>query len=301
VRAGRLPHFPFRLSGHERLVDRRSDAAFLDAAWKDPDSRVVIARGNELAVNEAQDRLRTVSPADAPSGPHLLLGAAAGATWFLVVVEPETPIDLGPMATLRRLIDRLNETELSLAVHAASIGGWHQRHPMCAVCGSATDIADAGASRLCPTCGTQHFPRTDPAVIMLVIDADDRCLLGHNSARADGWFSTLAGFVEPGESPEEAVAREVMEESGIQVADVTYAGSQPWPFPSSLMLGFFATAASTDIQVDGEEITEARWFTRDEITREVEAGTIVVPTQISIAGALLAHWYGGPLPSNQAV
>jgi NAD+ diphosphatase len=131
---------------------------------------------------------------------------------------------------------------------------------------------------------------------MLVVDDSDRALLGHNGARAPGWFSTLAGFVEPGESLEEAVAREVREETGVVVDDVTYAGSQPWPFPSSLMLGFLARASTVEIRVDGEEITEARWFTRDELTAQVRSGDLVVPTTVSIAGALLTHWYGGPLP-----
>lgn len=131
---------------------------------------------------------------------------------------------------------------------------------------------------------------------MLVVDDDDRCLMGHNAARAEGRFSTLAGFVEPGEAPEAAVVREVFEETGIRVDDVTYAGSQPWPFPSSLMLGFFAHASSVDITVDGEEITEARWFTRDDLRTGIESGELIVPTTISIAGALLTTWYGAELP-----
>jgi NAD+ diphosphatase len=131
---------------------------------------------------------------------------------------------------------------------------------------------------------------------MLVVDDQDRCLLGHNAARATGWFSTLAGFVETGEAPEQAVAREVFEESGVVVTDVVYAGSQPWPFPSSLMLGFFARALDPTISVDGEEITEARWFTRSDLKDGVESGELVVPTTVSIAGALVSAWYGGPLP-----
>jgi NAD+ diphosphatase len=136
-------------------------------------------------------------------------------------------------------------------------------------------------------------------VIMLVVDEHDRCLLGHNGARAREWYSTLAGFVEPGEAPEQAVVREVKEETGVDVADVTYAGSQPWPFPSSLMLGFFATALNTDITVDGVEITRARWFTREELRDEITAGRLVVPTTISISGALITSWYGEQLPPNR--
>jgi NAD+ diphosphatase len=213
--------------------------------------------------------------------------------------DPEADVQLSdplPWADLRTLAGVLDQPSLSLAVHAIALGGWHRQHPHCSVCGHLTEIVESGASRRCSACGALHFPRTDPAVIMLVVDDDDRALLGHNSARATTWYSTLAGFVEPGESPEEAVAREVLEEAGIEVTDVTYAGSQPWPFPSSLMLGFFARATSVDIHVDGDEITEARWFSRETLTEEIRSGNLVVPTTISIAGSLLSHWYGGPLP-----
>jgi NAD+ diphosphatase len=186
-----------------------------------------------------------------------------------------------------------------LAVHAVALAHWHDQHPRCARCGSATVVADAGAFRRCPSCQSTHFPRTDPAAIMLVTDAADRCLLGHNRARPPGWFSTLAGFVEPGESPEQAVVREVLEEVGVEVGAVDYAGSQPWPFPSSLMLGFFAAALTTDVTVDGDEIDDARWFTRPELTAAVTAGQVGLPTRVSIAGALLTSWYGRHLPANK--
>ncbi|MEJ7690753.1 MAG: NAD(+) diphosphatase [Nocardioidaceae bacterium] len=134
---------------------------------------------------------------------------------------------------------------------------------------------------------------------MTVVDDEGRCLLGHNSARADGWFSTLAGFVEPGESPEQAVVREVHEEVGVRIDRVTYLGSQPLAVPSSLMLGFEAHASSHDIEVDGNEITDARWFTRGELREAVEAAEVGLPTTISIAGALLTRWYGEELPANR--
>lgn len=258
-------------------------------------------RGDKL-VTRTDGGLDLVAPNDAPRGERFLLGAVDGGVVFLVLADSDHD-DIArdsPLVELRRLVDGLSEVELSLAVHAVALGGWHRKHPHCAVCGALTDATEAGASRSCPKCGAAHFPRTDPAVIMLVVDDEGRCLLGHNSARAEGWFSTLAGFVEPGEAPEEAVVREVFEETGIMVDDVTYAGSQPWPFPSSLMLGFFARATSGDINVDGEEITEARWFTRDELRTGVESGQLVVPTTISIAGALLTSWYGAPLPSPRS-
>jgi NAD+ diphosphatase len=291
-----LPDFAFRVTAHDRLTERRKDEEFLAKTASDPATRVMLLRGDELAVDG--HRLLLVSPDEAPGGDLLLLGAIDETVYVLARVGDDEPIGELQFAGLRTLASTLDERELSLAVHAIALGGWHQRHPMCSVCGAGTEIVEGGASRTCPRCSTQHFPRTDPAVIMLVVDEEGRCLLGHNGARASGWFSTLAGFVEPGESLEEAVAREVLEETGVVVADVTYAGSQPWPFPSSLMLGFLAKASTVDIQVDGEEITEARWFTRDELAAEVEAGDLVVPTTISIAGALLSHWYGGPLPER---
>lgn len=256
--------------------------------------------GDKLPATTTADQrgLEFVPPSEAPAGERFLLGAVDGSVLFLVLVEPahEASVE-SPLVELRRMVDGLDEVEQSIAVHAVALAGWHRKHPHCSVCGALTDVAEAGASRRCPRCGAAHFPRTDPAVIMAVIDDDDRCLLGHNGARARGWFSTLAGFVEPGEAPEEAVVREVFEETAIMVTDVAYAGSQPWPFPSSLMLGFFARATTTQINVDGEEITEARWFTRDEFRREIEAGELIVPTTISISGALLTSWYGGELPT----
>jgi NAD+ diphosphatase len=310
-----LPEFAFQHSAHDRLSEVRGDADRLAKAWADPTTRVVVIRGLELATLADGDRLATVSPEFAPAGQRMLLGAADGVDYFLVI-QPDLGAGAGSTGNgeggpvleeqlepgtvfrpLRTVATSLGRLDASLAVHAVALAGWHAKHSRCAVCGAATEVAQAGASRVCPECGAQHFPRTDPAVIMLVVDDDDRCLLGHNASRDAAWYSTLAGFVEPGETLEDAVVREVAEETGVAVDSVTYAGSQPWPFPSSLMLGFLAHACGTSIAVDGVEITKARWFTRDELRREVEAGELVIPSTISISGALIQSWYGGPLPS----
>ncbi len=311
-----LPDFPFRHSLHDRLAERRTDEAFLDKAWSDADSRVVVLQGTDLAASEDGTTLTWISPTDAPAGERLLLGEAGGVVHFALMASPVKlePVEdfddiqvsvhagEGPttllFAPLRRLAMRVSPLDASFAVHAVALAGWHLRHPRCSVCGADTVISIAGEMRTCPNCSATHFPRTDPAVIMTVIDDEGRCLLGHNVARAEGWYSTLAGFVEPGESPERAVIREVEEEVGVQIDRVAYLGSQPWPFPSSLMLGFEAHASSTDISVDGDEITEARWFTREELARAVNAGEVGLPTTISIAGSLITRWYGEELPPN---
>ena len=311
-----LPDFPFRHSLHDRLAERRTDEAFLDKAWSDDRTRVVVMQGTDLAAAEDGTALTWLSPADVPAGERLLLGAADGLVHFALMAAPAKPRPVenfddivvpardGHGTTtlsflpLRRLATRLSPLEASFAVHAAALAGWHRKHPRCSVCGAETQVSRAGEMRSCPSCSTDHFPRTDPAVIMTVVDDDGRCLLGHNAARADGWYSTLAGFVEPGESPEEAVVREVAEEVGVEIDRVTYLGSQPWPFPSSLMLGFEAHAATRAIDVDGSEITEARWFTRDELERAVTSGEVGLPTTISIAGALITRWFGRELPDN---
>jgi NAD+ diphosphatase len=294
-----LPEFSFQGSAHDRLSQLRDDDSFLEKAWSDPDSRVVLVRGLDLASRPDGSGLATIPTAEAPPGDRMLLGAADGVVHFLVIADSDTehPVEF---RSLRAIATSLDKLDASLAVHAVALAQWHGRHACCAVCGAETTVEQAGASRRCPRCSTQHFPRTDPAVIMLVVDDDGRCLLGHNAARDATWYSTLAGFVEPGETLEDAVVREVAEETGVVVDDVTYAGSQPWPFPSSLMLGFIAHAADTTISVDGVEITKARWFTRDEVCREVESGALVVPSTISISGALLQSWYGAPLPERIA-
>lgn len=201
-------------------------------------------------------------------------------------------------SALREIGGDLSARDAGLATAAVALYEWHVRHPRCPRCGAVTYTVSSGWVRRCVADGTEHYPRTDAAVIMAVVDSDDRLLLANSAAWPERRFSTLAGFVEPGESVEHAIRREVREESAIVVGDVSYRGSQPWPFPASLMLGFRAQALTTEITVDGDELRAARWFDRDTLRAEVAAGTVLLPLGTSIARALIEEWCGGPLPAG---
>jgi NAD+ diphosphatase len=225
---------------------------------------------------------RAAQPAPSPAG-----DAARPA-------DPPSP-DGASWLDLRAVGDLLDDTDAGIMTCAVALANWHGAHPRCARCGTVTRTIQAGWARSCPACGAEHYPRTDPAVIMAVVDAADRILLGRQGRWPDRRFSTLAGFVEPGEPLEAAVRREVAEEAGIVVGDVAYRGSQPWPFPSSLMLGFRAQAVSTEITVDGAELAQARWWSREELALDLATGELLLPGAVSIARRLIEDWYGGPL------
>jgi NAD+ diphosphatase len=277
--------------------ERRKDTAWVAAAWADPRARVVVIHDGRTYVSG--DRLAGLRPDLAGDVEPILLGVDGdGAPWFAALSEQ--PLQDGPervVAGLREVGDRLDDRDAGLFVQSVALTHWHRTHPHCARCGAATDMDAAGHIRRCPVCQTEHFPRTDPAVIVLVFDDDDRALLGHDPRWPDRRYSTLAGFVEPGESLERAVQREVMEEVGVAVTDVSYLGSQPWPFPASLMVGFKARCQDpSTLRVDGDEISDAAWFTRTELEAAVAAGEVVLPTGLSIARRLIEHWWGGVLP-----
>jgi NAD+ diphosphatase len=197
-------------------------------------------------------------------------------------------------ADLRQLAGRLARHEGALLALARAMLFWHSRHRFCGVCGSPTLSEEAGHMRRCtdPACKAMHFPRTDPAVIMLVSDGE-RALLGRQKAFPPGMYSTLAGFVEPGESLEDAVAREVREETAIEIGEVIYHSSQPWPFPANIMLGFHAAAMSSEITVDVGELEDARWFERDWLRAHVDDDTFRLPRLDSIARRLVEDWLAG--------
>jgi len=285
--------FSFAGAGHDRGSRRRGDRAWLEELWARPDTPVVVVGDGVVAMDG--DRLRLVQPSQAPPGERVLLGEVGGRT-YLAVMAAEVPPDMSPDA-IRAAGARLDAVQGALMVHAAGLANWHRTHPRCPRCGAPTHSAQAGHVRRCPECQALHFPRTDPAVIMLVTDDSDRALLGRQPSWPPRRYSTLAGFVEPGETLEDAVRREVAEEVGVVVGDVRYAGSQPWPFPSSLMVGFFATARSTAIHADMDEIAEAGWFTRQEVRDLTEEGSLLLPGLLSISRWLIESWYGQPLAS----
>lgn len=283
--------FAFQQTFHDRAGHLRKDGA-----WDDGDLRVLVLGGEHVATVEGP-ALRWVTRDEAPEGTWLFLGEQHGRRHAAVIVD-RVPEELAP-ASVRMLAPLLPADELSLAVHAVGMARWLGSTPFCPRCGARTEIEQAGHLRVCPQCGAHHFPRTDPAVIMLITDDQDRALVGHQAAWPENRWSTLAGFVEPGESLEDAVRRETTEESGVVVGDVTYGASQPWPFPASLMVGFFGRATSTEIDVDGDELAAARWITRDELRAEGEAGTLLLPPSgVSISSWLIESWYREPLPAS---
>ena len=288
----------------DRAGHRRTDDAWLAAAWADPATRVLVVTPTGLALRDVDGppQLYVVGPEAAPDGDRILLGAehagdaAADLAWFAVVAGGEPPASRA--AGLREVAVLLDDRTAGLVVQAVALANWHAVHPRCARCGAPTQIVAAGHLRRCPEDGSEHYPRTDPAVIMAVVDPADRILLGRQASWPARRYSTLAGFVEPGESLENAVRREVHEEVGVRVGPVEYLGSQPWPFPSSLMLGFLARAETTEVAFGDDEIVEAAWYARDELAAALEDGTVRLPPRASISRRLIEHWYGERLTDD---
>ncbi|MFS0884284.1 NAD(+) diphosphatase [Aeromicrobium sp. 179-A 4D2 NHS] len=286
--------FAFQRAQHDRAGNLRRS----EDLWRSDDLRVLVLGGEHVATVDGP-ALRWLTPAEAPEGEWILLGEQHGVRYAAVAVD-RVPQEWSPVS-IRVLAPLLGADELSLAIHAVGLARWLASHRFCPRCGTALQTSQAGHLRTCPNCGAEHYPRTDPAVIMLVTDRDDRALLARNPHWPEGRFSTLAGFVEPGEALEDAVRREVAEEVGVSVGEARYLGSQPWPFPQSLMLGFRAEAETTDITVDDTEIAEARWFTRDELLAAAQEERIVLPPPgVSISRWLVEDWFGGELPGRWA-
>ena len=288
----------------ERRGDRESVAALLD----DPETRMLPLRDLRPLVRGAvtpELDWQAVAPwrEQMDAGATLVfLGIGDGRAHFTIdasgaTIAPDIDTEL---IDVRALAPTMPTGEAAILAEARSLIDWHARHRFCAQCGSPTKVASAGWVRRCTDCQASHFPRTDPVVIMLVVRGD-RALLGRNRRRPGARFSCLAGFMEPGETPEAAVRREVREESGVRCGRVRYLASQPWPFPSSLMMGFLAEALTEEITVDPEELAEARWFHRDDIRGMVaraaagpdDPAQVSVPAPIAIAHQICRRWSNG--------
>ncbi|WP_026181156.1 NAD(+) diphosphatase [Demetria terragena] len=290
---------PFALS--RATVDRsglqRRDPALLPRALADERTGVLDLFGDRAPYvgGPGEPRLRLRSPTTADRDATALWLGQEGDRAMVAIVHPPQDDGDDQRANLRRLGVALDDRDAGLFTTALGLANWHAAQGFCPICGHPTVIRDAGWTRVCSGCSKVQFPRTDAAVIMAVVDPDERLLLARGPQWGPGRLSVLAGFVEPGESLEAAVAREVMEEVGVPVSDVRYAGNQPWPFPASLMLGFSALATDTSLRLDPAEIAEARWVSRDELTREIASGDLAIASRISIARHLIEGWYGGEI------
>lgn len=287
----------------DRAALLRTDAAWMAAALRDPNSTVAWVRGSAVAayVDPVACALFATPAATVDDRhPVSFLGLdSAGRARFAVHVPADHPgPDGAQWVTLREVGHRLDATDAGIAVTATALDQWRSATRVCAACATGLQATQAGWALHCPSCRSDVFPRTDPAVIVLVRDPDDRALLGRNVAWPQGRMSTFAGFVEAGESAEAAARREVLEETGVVIERLEYLGSQPWPFPRSLMLGYHAWTTSTVTSPDAEEIAEVRWFAREELLAEAAAGRVLLPPSISISRRLIEAWLGGPVEGD---
>ena len=265
----------------DRAGDRRGDDEWVAAQLADPAARAVVAGTG--GVHVAGGRLALVPLAEL-GGEPLLLGLGEDGPVFAAEAAN------GSLMGLREAAATLPRADGGLAAYAAALLNWHRRHRFCANCGHQTEVREAGHVRSCPNCGAEHHPRTDPVVIMLVLRGEE-VLLGRQPSWPPGRYSALAGFVEPGESLEEAVAREVREEARVEVGTPRYVSSQPWPFPSSLMLGFIAPWSSGEPVIGDDELEDVRWFDRKAVQEAVEGrGELQLPPPLAIARRLVDGW-----------
>ena len=292
----------------DRVSQRRQDAGWVASLLEQPETRL-------LPLHDLKPQVRHASAVNldwqnvAPwrsliddGGTLILLGIRDGRAYFALDATPaEMPSDSDTIAMdARTVAPMIDGGEAAILAEARSLIDWHARHRFCAQCGTPSVVASGGWVRHCPNCKAHHFPRVDPVVIMLAVRGE-RCLLGRGRRRVGTRFSCLAGFMEPGETLEEAVRREILEESDIQIGRVRYLASQPWPFPSSLMMGFLAEALSEDITIDPEEIAEARWFERHEVRAMVEQsrsddptpGVVTLPPPLAIGHQIARRWAFG--------
>lgn len=284
-------NLPLAVAQVDRSAHFRSDQAYLNSNW--PHSKVMIFTNERFAAQNNQILyLAGKSLGNYNDQTDYFLGTTENESFFVRHLAEESSFDF-ELKTLREIGTFLSPKDIGLAVHAQGLANWHQKHPMCSQCGSKTVVASAGAIRKCLSDNSEHYPRTDGAIIVLVKDELDRVLLGRQKVWPKNRFSTFAGFVEPGESFENCVIREVAEEAGVRVQQINYLGSQPWPFPASLMIAFEAITNTPELaRPDGEEIEQIRWFTRAEMKQAIIDNSLILPLEISVARQMIKAWYG---------
>jgi NAD+ diphosphatase len=292
-----------QISKMDRAGHLRSNQITLDQLWAK--AKIVHFSDGRLAVSASATELRFLSAADVEA---LIKSGEfkSGEKYFLGLDQldnqpyfawnsnhPKSESDDAPVgyATLREIGGALNELQMELALHSVALSNWHNTHPHCARCGAQTSVSMGGAVRLCDADKSEHYPRTDCAVIVLVRDSDDRILLGRQAIWPEGRFSCFAGFLEPGETFEQCVQREVYEESGLAVREINYLGSQPWPFPASIMISFEAITDFPEVaRPDGEEIVEIKWLSRSELKAQVADGSLSMPPSMSVSRKMIDRW-----------
>lgn len=297
-----------QVSKMDRAGHLRTNQRSLDQMWER--AKIIHIADGRLAVEAGGTKLRYLSGAEVQTlsakgeykvGEKYFLGLdqldqEPYFAWSASASEPQGEKAPDGYLTLREIGGLISEFDMEIALHAVALANWHKSHTHCARCGAPTSVAQGGAIRTCDKDQSEHYPRTDSAVIVLVRDHDDRILLGHQPVWPEGRFSCFAGFLEPGETFEQCVQREVLEESGVSVREINYLGSQPWPFPASIMISFDAITDFPDLAIpDGQEITEVKWFTRAEIKAQSDAGTLLLPPTMSVARKMIDRWFAqGP-------
>ena len=288
-------NLPLSISLVDRKADLRTNQSLITELFQE--SSVLIFQNGKVGIpNEFAKELKLFKGSELggyESQTDYYLGDIGSESFFVRHLPNTSAFNIKiSFAALREFGAQLDKKQIGLAVQAQGLANWHEKHPRCSICGSPTLVTSAGAIRKCPQDESEHYPRTDSAIIVLVKDKSDRILLGRQSVWPQNRFSTFAGFVEPGESFENCVIREVKEEAGVIVSQLKYLGSQPWPFPSSLMVAFEAiTNAPETAKPDGVEIEQLRWFNRSQIAADIADKKLLLPPKISVARAMIENWY----------
>ena len=281
---------PLAAAEVDRSAHLRSDEAYIKSAW--PNASVLQFSSEKFASQSNQLAfVKGASLGEYDSQSDYFLGVKDGENFFLRHLNDET--SKSEFKSLRAIGSFLSPRDIGLAVHAQGLANWHSKHPRCSLCGGPTVVVLAGAVRRCPADQSEHYPRTDSAIIVLIKNDKDQILLGRQKVWPKYRFSTFAGFVEPGESFEHCVIREVREEAGVELTKINYLGSQPWPFPASLMIAFEAITNTPELaRPDGDEIEEIRWFSREDMKSAILDKSLILPFEISVARQMINAWYG---------